>query len=131
MIFSPVRHSYPFSPFYPFFFPLMFQLTAPICTNACLHGAYHRLTIDLGELAKTAHPGQFVQVQIPNLEGHVLRRPFSICDVDGTILTLVYKVVGTGTEALANAMSGTPLNILGPLGHGFTALPKTTSTFPR
>ncbi|MBP5300741.1 MAG: dihydroorotate dehydrogenase electron transfer subunit [Victivallales bacterium] len=101
----------------------MFQTTAPILSNACLHGAYHRLTIELGDLALAACPGQFVQVQIPNLEGHVLRRPFSICDVNGTVLTLVYKVVGTGTEALAKALPGTPLNVLGPLGHGFTNLP--------
>ena len=101
----------------------MIQLSSPILTNECLHGAYHRLTIDLGDLAKTARPGQFVQVQIPQLEGHILRRPFSICDVNGTVMTLVYKTVGAGTEALAGVQPGTPLNILGPLGHGFAELP--------
>ena len=101
----------------------MFQLTSPILTNDCLHGAYHRLTIDLGKLAQNARPGQFVQVQVPQLEGHILRRPFSICDVDGTVMTLVYKTVGTGTGALAQARPGTALNVLGPLGHGFAELP--------
>ena len=101
----------------------MFQLSSPVLTNECLHGAYHRLTIDLGKLAQAALPGQFVQVQIPNLEGHILRRPFSICDVDGTVMTLVYKTVGTGTDALAEVRPGTLLNILGPLGHGFAELP--------
>ena len=89
----------------------MYQFSSPILTNECLHGAYHRLTIDLGELAKAARPGQFVQVQIPNLEGHILRRPFSICDVDGSVMTLVYKTVGTGTTALAEVRPGTELNI--------------------
>ncbi|MBQ4480540.1 MAG: dihydroorotate dehydrogenase electron transfer subunit [Victivallales bacterium] len=101
----------------------MFQLSSPILSNECLHGAYHRLTIDLGELAQAARPGQFVQVQIPQLEGHILRRPFSICDVDGTVMTLVYKTVGVGTAALADVRPGTALDILGPLGHGFAELP--------
>ncbi len=102
----------------------MQQTTAPILSNECLHGAYHRLTIDLGEMAKTARPGQFVQVKVPQLEGHILRRPFSICDVNDTVMTLVYKTVGVGTEALAKSAPGDCLDVLGPLGHGFAELPE-------
>ncbi|MCP3026184.1 dihydroorotate dehydrogenase electron transfer subunit [Halobacillus sp. A5] len=64
-------------------------------------------------------PGQFVHVQIS--EQYFLRRPVSIADVSpvkGTI-TLLYKVMGDGTEALTYKQSGQSLDIVGPGGNGF------------
>lgn len=62
-------------------------------------------------------PGQFVNVK---LAGFFLRRPFSVCDWDRDNLTLLYKVVGKGTEAMRSYLSGTRLELLTPLGNGFS-----------
>ena len=61
-------------------------------------------------------PGQFVNLR---LEGFYLRRPLSVCDFNDGTLTLIYKVVGRGTEALAALPAGTALDILTGLGNGY------------
>lgn len=69
--------------------------------------------------ANAAVPGQFAHILVP---GKTLRRPISICDVDkakGT-LRLVFEVRGEGTEILSRTAVGQPLDILAPLGHGFS-----------
>ena len=64
--------------------------------------------------------GQFVNIQ---LEGYYLRRPISVCDAEDGILTLIYKVVGAGTEAMSKMQPGTELDLLTGLGNGYdTAL---------
>ncbi len=60
--------------------------------------------------------GQFVNVQI---DGLYLRRPFSVCDYDGNSLTLIYKVVGKGTEILSRAKKGDKFDMLTGLGNGY------------
>lgn len=71
------------------------------------------LTGDTSEIKK---PGQFVNIK---LDGLFLRRPISVCDVDGDKLTLIYKVVGKGTEALAEMSLGQKLDLLTGLGNGY------------
>lgn len=61
-------------------------------------------------------PGQFVNIAIP---GFTLRRPISVCDIEGDLLTIVYDVVGHGTEALSEMHPGSTLDILPALGRGF------------
>ena len=70
----------------------------------------------LGDTSEIVRPGQFVNVAIP---GFYLRRPFSVCSVRGEVLTLVYKVVGAGTAALAMSGEGGSLELLTGLGNGF------------
>ncbi len=60
--------------------------------------------------------GQFVNIQI---DGLYLRRPISVCEVDGEQLTLIYKVVGKGTEAMSRMLKGTELDVLTGLGNGY------------
>ena len=67
--------------------------------------------------------GQFVNIKV---EGFYLRRPISVCDVVGNTLTLVYKVVGGGTEAMSKLPVGTKLDLLTQLGNGYN-LSKTTN----
>ncbi len=66
-----------------------------------------------GDTSAITAPGQFVNIQ---LSGKFLRRPISVCDYDGTTLTLVYKVVGKGTEAMSSMAPGETLDILTGLG---------------
>ena len=68
-----------------------------------------------GDTSAITAPGQFVNIQ---LEGMFLRRPISVCDVQGDVLTIIYKVVGKGTEAMSK-MTGGKLDILTGLGNGY------------
>ena len=68
-----------------------------------------------GDTSAITAPGQFVNIQ---LSGHFLRRPISVCDLEGDRLTIVYKVVGKGTEQMSR-MTGGELNLLTGLGNGY------------
>jgi dihydroorotate dehydrogenase electron transfer subunit len=61
-------------------------------------------------------PGQFVNILVA---GKFLRRPISVCNAEGGRLTLIYKAVGEGTEALSKMESGERVNILAYLGNGY------------
>lgn len=61
-------------------------------------------------------PGQFVNIL---LDGLYLRRPISVYDADDSTLTIIYKVVGKGTEQLAHLPAGTKLDVLSGLGNGY------------
>ena len=82
---------------------------------------YRMLVLAAPQIAAAATPGQFVHVKVPSLEDSALRRPFSIFDADasaGTV-TVLYKMVGRGTAALAKELPGAALEVIGPLGFGF------------
>ncbi len=70
-----------------------------------------------GDTAPLTAPGQFVNVALP---GFYLRRPLSVCDWAPGVLRLIYKVVGRGTAALADLRPGQELDLLLPLGNGFS-----------
>ncbi len=74
--------------------------------------------IDAPAISAEARPGQFVMVHCgPDT---VLRRPLSIHQVDGDRLALLYSVVGKGTGWISAREPGDSVNLLGPLGNGFT-----------
>ena len=81
----------------------------------------HLLTSDVmrirlkGDCSAIKKPGQFVDIKI---EGLFLRRPLSVCDCEDGVITLVYKVLGSGTEKLSKIQSGS-LDLLTGLGNGF------------
>lgn len=68
-----------------------------------------------GDTSAITKLGQFVNIQ---LDGLFLRRPISVCDVEGDVLTIIYKVVGKGTEQMS-AMTEGSLDILTGLGNGY------------
>ena len=61
-------------------------------------------------------PGQFVNIRV---QGQFLRRPISVCNITDGILTIIYKVVGIGTEAMSHLPIGTQLDVLTVLGNGY------------
>ena len=69
-----------------------------------------------GDTSAISCSGQFVNIK---LDGFFLRRPLSVCDLDGNVLTLIYKSVGKGTQALTKLPEGTELDVLTGLGNGF------------
>lgn len=80
---------------------------------------YRFLVVEAPKLAAALVPGQFVHVKVPGLEASALRRPFSVFDACDGQVTVMYKIVGRGTEALAQAKPGDAVSVLGPLGRGF------------
>lgn len=80
-----------------------------------------KLTPSSGTMPET-HPGQFVQVEVPNSKTTFLRRPISICHIDeeNNHLWLLVRRAGDGTAALLATKTGEKLNLVMPLGHGFS-----------
>ncbi len=93
-------------------------------TNEPLTANVFRMRLS-GDTQYITAPGQFVNIA---LEGHYLRRPISVCDVDESTLTIVYKVVGVGTEQMSKMQEGQVLDILSGLGNGFN--PKAECSNP-
>ena len=73
-----------------------------------------------GDTSAIINAGEFVNIQ---LDGFYLRRPISVCDVEGDVLTLIYKVVGKGTLAMSEMPEGTGLRLLTGLGNGYDLTP--------
>ena len=90
-------------------------------SNEILKGDYRKVVFNAPGIAAKVAPGQFAHVQISNLSDRILRRPFSICDVDQSgRMTLIYKIVGRGTTALSELSSNSTCSILGPQGVPFS-----------
>ncbi len=77
------------------------------------------LLLENEKLAKEAQPGQFVNINIGS-EAHILRRPISICDAYDNITRIVFELKGDGTKILSEKNVGETIDVLGPLGTGFT-----------
>lgn len=69
-------------------------------------------------LSSNAKPGQFVNIRVGD-NFPLLRRPFSIFNVDGNRVSIVFNVVGTGTKVLARKIKGDTIDVVGPCGNSF------------
>ena len=97
----------------------MKQSLFSIVSNTPLTDSVYKMVLS-GDTSAITAPGQFVNIQ---LTGKFLRRPISVCDYDGETLTIVYKVVGKGTEQMASMTAGKTLDILTGLGNGYDLAP--------
>ena len=86
-----------------------------IIENIPLTDSVFRMVL-AGDTSAVTASGQFVNIK---LDGMFLRRPISVCDCEDGKLTIVYKVVGKGTEAMAAMPVGTELDVLTGLGNGY------------
>ena len=86
-----------------------------IIENTPLTESVYKMVL-AGDTSAITAPGQFVNIQ---LDGLFLRRPISVCDYDETTLTIIYKVVGKGTQAMSAMAAGQKLDILTGLGNGY------------
>ena len=101
------------------------QETAKVIWNKPESRSYFRIGLACSTIYEHALPGQFVTLHLPGNLTPLLRRPFSIhrlvkenhhvCGIE-----ILYKVVGGFTEKLTRAAAGDPLDLLGPIGNGFT-----------
>ena len=99
----------------------MKQSIFEIVSNKCIADITYEMVLK-GDCSDITRPGQFVNLK---LDGFFLRRPISVCDCQGDLLTIIYKVVGHGTEAMADMQAGEKVDILTGLGNGYD-LSKTT-----
>ena len=93
----------------------MKQSIFEILSNTALTASVFQMTLR-GDTAAITAPGQFVNIK---LAGRFLRRPISVNDVVGDTLTIIYKVVGHGTEDMSRMTAGDKLDILTGLGNGY------------
>lgn len=93
----------------------MKQSIFTIMENTALTDTVYRMVLS-GDTSAITRPGQFVNIR---LEGFFLRRPISVCDCEENKLTLIYKVVGHGTEAMRTMVPGQTLDVLTGLGNGY------------
>ena len=93
----------------------MKQSIFQIVSNKCIADITYEMVLS-GDCSDITKPGQFVNIK---LDGFFLRRPISVCDCQGDLLTIIYKVVGHGTEVMAEMKAGEKLDILTGLGNGY------------
>ena len=93
----------------------MKQSIFTIVSNTALTDVVYKMVLE-GDTSAITNCGQFVDLRLPE---KYLRRPISVCDYDETTLTLIYKVVGSGTEIMASLPIGTKLDVLTGLGNGY------------
>jgi len=93
----------------------MKQSIFTILSNEALTDCVYKMVLS-GDTSAITAAGQFVNIK---LDGLFLRRPISVCDYDDKTLTIVYKVVGKGTEVMSKMAAGQELDILTGLGNGY------------
>jgi dihydroorotate dehydrogenase electron transfer subunit len=98
----------------------MIQTKAKILSQKKITKDIFKICLDAPDICRTARPGQFINIRLTEMKDPLLRRPFSIHRIDGDTLEILLRVVGRGTDLLTKLRRNTTLDILGPLGHGFT-----------
>ena len=93
----------------------MKQSIFTVVSNESLTDVVYKMVLE-GDTSAITNCGQFVDLRLPE---KYLRRPISVCDYDETALTLIYKVVGSGTEIMSTLPAGTRLDLLTGLGNGY------------
>ena len=77
--------------------------TARILSNEFAGPRLHLMTLEAPQIAASIEPGQFVHMKVPRMEAHILRRPFSVyqVDADAGTMSVLYQCVGYGTDHLS------------------------------
>ena len=86
-----------------------------IKSNVCIAPTVYKMVLS-GDVSDITAPGQFVNFK---LDGLYLRRPISVCDYTENELTVIYKVVGEGTEQMSKMQAGESILTLTGLGNGY------------
>lgn len=97
-----------------------------ILENREVGSQHFRLTLTSPYISSHARPGQFVQVKVSEDNSPLLRRPFSLhlFSEKHKTISLLYHIIGKGTEKLSRVSVGSELDVIGPLGEGFNFSPK-------
>ena len=99
---------------------MSYQIKSKILSNKRLGRECYLMEFEAAPIARTAKPGQFIHLRCSDGVDPLLRRPFSIHKVNRRTIYILYQLVGRGTELLAGKKAGEYLDIVGPLGNGFS-----------
>ncbi len=93
-----------------------------VIINEKVNASFHHLVLLGSEPVFPVFPGQFANIEIPGNSSVFLRRPFSVYNADykENTLSFLLKIAGRGTEILSKVREGEKLNLVYPLGKGFT-----------
>lgn len=94
-------------------------VNSPVVETIQVHENIFIQKIHSPEIARTVKPGQFLNIRVSENYFPLLRRPFSICDVEDENIFIMLNVTGEGTKIIVHKHPGEMLDILGPLGNGF------------
>lgn len=108
----------------------MYDEVVAVTENRPLTGGHFLLSVRSPRQARAIRPGQFAMLRILDRSDVLLRRPMSVYDVKPAngqgkgkrspeVIQFLYKIVGRGTQLMAELKPGDPLGVLAPLGHGF------------
>ncbi len=97
----------------------MLIIKSPVEKTIELDHDIYLLKIRCPEIAGIIKPGEFLNIRVSESMYPLLRRPFSVCDVEGDDLCLMFNIFGEGTRMLSRKHKGDLIDILGPLGKGF------------
>ena len=98
---------------------MVFQTKAKLIKNVEVIKNCYTISLYCPQIARSAEPGQFLEIKASDNLEPLLRRPLSVHRVRGDNIELLYEVVGKGTEILSRRKTGEYLDIIGPLGNGF------------
>jgi dihydroorotate dehydrogenase electron transfer subunit len=102
----------------------LYQELLPVISSRETMPGVFLLEIESPEIFAESHPGQFVMVSCDSGYGRLLRRPISIHQANQRTISLLFAVVGTGTQWLSQRKPGDKVDILGPMGNGFSISPR-------
>jgi dihydroorotate dehydrogenase electron transfer subunit len=97
----------------------MKQEKATVQEHRNFQGDYRILRLAAPAVGPLVRPGQFMHLQIPRMGDRILRRPFSIYKADAEGVSILYKPVGRGTDAMTAIATDDKIDIIGPLGNGY------------
>ena len=97
------------------------KMTSTVVSQEMIATDIYSLWLKAEEIAVQAKPGQFISVYCKD-SGKILPRPISICEIDKEkgMLRIVYRIAGEGTKEFSEMKAGDTLEVMGPLGNGFT-----------
>ena len=96
--------------------------TGTILRNEQVGPNLYVMEVESPDIAGRVAPGQFVHTRLPGMEGHILRRPFSVYTADAVTgrMEILYQVVGFGSDHMTTLVPGQQVENIGPVGHGWT-----------
>ena len=98
----------------------MKKVIAKIAENREIARRFYRISVESAYLAKNAKAGQFFEVKCSGTDYPLLRRPLGLHNVSKNSIEMLYEVIGNGTNALSRRKPCEELDVIGPLGNGFT-----------
>jgi dihydroorotate dehydrogenase electron transfer subunit len=108
----------------------MKQLNARISENKRIAQGFYKMRLGSAYLAKNSKPGQFVEIKCSKGHEVLLRRPLGVHRILSGGIEVLYEVIGKGTELLSRKRPGDTIDVIGPLGNGFSIKRTTNNACP-